>query len=371
MPQAIIRYGGAVLAVLLATALRLWFSGVLGEHPFIPFFFAVLLVIAFAGAGPGVVATMLSAAIAAYAFMEPVGVLAIATREDHLRLVIFVCIGLALSLGADWMRRQREAEFKAATARAQQALIDALTRSENALKDADRRKDEFLATLAHELRNPLAAMRSATYALGHDLPEETQDKRRNALAIIDRQLNQLIHLVDDLLEVSRITTGTITLKRERVDLVDVLRNAAETAQPMIVRGAHVFEVDLPAAPIVLDGDPTRLAQIFTNLLSNAAKYTDPGGTIRLRAERRKDEAVVTVRDNGIGIPPEMLGDIFDFFSQVDRRDRRAQSGLGIGLGLVKKLVELHRGTVEAESGGTGRGSAFIVHLPLAELRGHP
>ncbi|WP_424363315.1 sensor histidine kinase [Methylocystis parvus] len=347
--------------------MRLWFSGFLSEHPFIPFFLAVLLVIAFAGAGPGVVATMLSAAIAAYAFMQPVGTLSIAAQEDYLRLLIFVGMGVSLSLGADWMRRRRDAELEAATARAQQAAIDALTRSENALKDADRRKDEFLATLAHELRNPLAAMRSATYALEHELPEETQEKRR-ALAIIDRQLNQLIRLVDDLLEVSRITTGNIALKKERVDLVDVLRSAAESAQPMIARGAHAFEIDVPAAPIILDGDSTRLAQVFTNLLNNAAKYTDPGGTIRLSAERCKDEAVVTVRDNGIGIPPEMLGDIFDFFSQVDRRDRRAQSGLGIGLGLVKKLVELHQGTVEAESGGAGSGSAFIVHLPLAEAR---
>jgi signal transduction histidine kinase len=240
-------------------------------------------------------------------------------------------------------------------------------RTEAALRDADRRKDRFLATLAHELRNPLAAVRSATYALGHEARSGDRSKRElSALAIVDRQLNHLNRLVDDLLDVSRITTGNIELRRARVELVEVLQHAVETVQPTIDNKGHAFRIEMSEPPILLDGDAIRLAQVFANLLSNAAKYTDPGGEISLSGERRADKAIITVRDDGIGITPEMLPLVFDLFAQADHRGARTQGGLGVGLGLVKNLVQLHGGTVEARSDGFGRGSTFTVCLPLAE-----
>lgn len=243
--------------------------------------------------------------------------------------------------------------------------ITARKRAEEALKAADRRKDEFLATLAHELRNPLAPIRNAVHILRHDVGETTKGKRDLALlSMMDRQVEHLIRLVDDLLEVSRITRGKIELKKRRVDLGEVLRHAVETAQPMIDAGGHELKVELPSEPMELDADPVRLAQVFTNLLNNAAKYTEHGGVIELVAERRGKEAAVAVRDSGVGIPPEMLPRVFDLFTQVDRSLGRAQGGLGIGLALVKSLLRLHGGTVEAHSGGLGRGSVFLVRLPI-------
>jgi PAS domain S-box-containing protein len=234
------------------------------------------------------------------------------------------------------------------------------------LKEADQRKDEFIATLAHELRNPLAAAYNATYALSYESSKVPKAQRElDALAIVERQLHHLVRLVDDLVEVSRISAGKIRLKIERVNLADVLRHAVETAQPAIERAGHVLTMQIPVASLFLDGDPVRLAQIFANLLNNAAKYTDSGGAISLAAERSGDQAIITVSDNGIGISPAMLPRVFDLFAQEDRRGARAQGGLGIGLGLVKHLVELHGGDVEAHSDGVGHGSAFIVRLQLA------
>ncbi|WP_442756246.1 PAS domain S-box protein [Methylocystis sp. JAN1] len=238
-------------------------------------------------------------------------------------------------------------------------------RAEDALRDADRRKDEFLATLAHELRNPLAPIRNAVHVLLHGADATMRTGRDLALlAMVERQTEHLIRLVDDLLEVSRITRGKIELKKQRVDLGDVLRHAIETAQPSIDRARHQLRVAMPAEPIEVEVDPVRLAQVFTNLLNNAAKYTEPAGDISVSAERRATEVVVTVRDSGVGIPAEMLPRIFDLFTQVDRTLGRAQGGLGIGLALVKNLLELHGGAVEAQSDGLGRGAAFIVRLPI-------
>lgn len=243
-------------------------------------------------------------------------------------------------------------------------------RVEDALKAADRRKDEFLATLAHELRNPLAPIRNAVHVLLHDAKFRRSPARElTLLSMIDRQAEHLVRLVDDLLEVSRITRGKIELKRQRVDLADVLKHAIETTQPLIDRGRHDLRVDLPAAPLPLDADPVRLAQVFTNLLQNAAKYTEQGGVISLVARQADGEAIVTVRDSGVGIPVEMLPRVFDLFTQVDRSLGRAQGGLGIGLALVKSLLDLHGGTVQAHSDGLGRGSVFEVRLPMASKDG--
>ena len=229
------------------------------------------------------------------------------------------------------------------------------------LKHASRRKDEFLATLSHELRNPLAPLRLSLEILRR--AEADPDMRRQAWQAMDRQLGHLERLVDDLLDISRITRDVLELRRERVDLGDVVRQALEASQPMIDGARHDLDVTLPGEPLVLDADPVRLVQVFSNLLNNACRYTPPGGKIRLDVSRRGEEAVVAVRDNGRGITADMLPRVFDMFMQAERAAER-NAGLGIGLTLVKRLVEMHGGRVSASSEGKDRGSVFEVHLPL-------
>ena len=233
-------------------------------------------------------------------------------------------------------------------------------RAAAALEAAARQKDEFLATLAHELRNPLAPIRNALEIIrmvGGSPPVE-----RNR-ALIERQVDQLVRLVEDLLDVSRVVRGKITLRRERVDLAAVAAQAVETAQPLIDTQGHALVVALPAEPVPVDADPLRLVQVVSNLLTNAAKYMERGGHIRLAVGDEGGAAVVRVRDSGIGIAPELLPYVFDLFVQADHSAARSQGGLGIGLTLVKSLVEMHGGEVEARSEGLGRGSEFLFSLP--------
>jgi CheY-like chemotaxis protein len=232
------------------------------------------------------------------------------------------------------------------------------------LREADRRKDEFLATLAHELRNPLAPLRNALEVLRR--AEDDKTLIEQARSMMGRQVSQLVRLVDDLLDISRITRGKLQVRKERVDLVDVLNAAIESARPLIEASAHELTVILPPREVHVQADPTRLAQVFLNLLNNAAKYTDRGGRIWLTAEQRDHEAVISVRDTGIGIAAEHLPHLFTMFSQVATALERSQGGLGIGLALVKGLVELHGGTITARSDGPGKGSEFTVNLPLVE-----
>ena len=229
------------------------------------------------------------------------------------------------------------------------------------LAQADRQKNEFLAMLAHELRNPLAPMRNALYLLNS--PKSDDLMRERARQIMDRQMQHLVRLVDDLLDVSRIVRGMVELRRHVIDLREAVVRAAETAQPVIDAQGHELVTSLPDAPLWVDGDIVRLGQVLANLLTNAAKYTDQAGRIWLGAAREGGEAVVHVRDSGIGIPAGMLPHVFDLFVQGDRSLARSQGGLGIGLTLVQRLVELHGGTVKAHSEGPGRGSEFIVRLP--------
>jgi PAS domain S-box-containing protein len=236
-------------------------------------------------------------------------------------------------------------------------------RAEEALKEADRRKDEFLATLAHELRNPLAPIRNALQILR--LAGTNGQAAEQARGMMERQLKQMVRLIDDLLDVSRITRGKLALRRERVELAAVVQSAIETARPLLETAGHELTVALPPEPVPLDADPTRLAQVFANLLTNAAKFTDRGGRIRLAAERQGGKVVVSVRDNGVGIPAESLPRLFEMFSQVAPALERSQGGLGIGLALVKGLAEMHGGSVTARSQGPGQGSEFIVRLPVA------
>jgi PAS domain S-box-containing protein len=244
------------------------------------------------------------------------------------------------------------------------AIIDISYRKETELQlvDADRHKNEFLATLAHELRNPLAPIRNAVQLLLLSVPENSD--LRWAGDVIERQVRQMTRLVDDLLEVSRITTGKLEIRKDKIDLAAVVRGAVETSLPLIEQDRHELKVHLPAQPIVVNADMIRMAQVFSNLLNNAAKYTEPGGRIELSVAANEGLAEVSVKDSGIGIPAEMMPHIFEMFTQVDRHLHRSQGGLGIGLTLVKRLVEMHGGAVEVRSRGAGQGSEFIVRLPV-------
>ncbi len=231
------------------------------------------------------------------------------------------------------------------------------------LSEVDRRKDDFLATLAHELRNPLAPIRNGLQIM--KLPHVDAGTVEKSRSMMERQVEQMTRLIDDLMDVSRINRGKIQLQKTRMSLADAVRNAVDTSRPLIDVQGHELFVDMPAEPVYLEGDLIRLSQVFANLLNNSAKYTDPGGRIRLSVERQGNDAVVSVSDNGVGIPPDMLANVFDMFAQIDGSLERTQGGLGIGLNIVKRLVEMHGGTITAESGGPGLGSTFTVRLPLA------
>jgi PAS domain S-box-containing protein len=239
---------------------------------------------------------------------------------------------------------------------------EALRHSEEALKHADRRKDEFLATLAHELRNPLAPIRTGLYVLkmapDSALAAETRE-------MMDRQLSHMVRLIDDLLDVSRITSNKVTLRKERVSLRTIVETAVEASRPLIEAAGHALTLSLPEETVWLTADPTRLAQVLGNLLMNAAKYTPEKGCIELAATCEGQDVIVRVTDTGLGIPAGMLAKVFEMFAQVNRTLDRSQGGLGIGLALVKRLVELHGGTITAESPGLGKGSTFTIRLPLA------
>lgn len=234
--------------------------------------------------------------------------------------------------------------------------------SRDALREADARKDEFLATLSHELRNPLAPLRSSLEIVKR--LATVPPSAAAALEIMDRQLSHLVRLVDDLLEVSRITRGQVELRREHVRLDAAIHSAIETSEPVVRAGNHRLIVSLPDEPLLLDADPVRLAQIFGNLLNNAAKYSEKGGQIEIAARRDGDAALVTIRDSGDGIAPDQLAKLFQIFTRGARSAHRNQSGLGIGLALVRRLTEMHGGSVEAASEGVGKGSCFSVRLPL-------
>ena len=304
---------------------------------------------------------------------------AAARDENHLRIIrelqarSYICVplksrtevlGALTFVLAESGRSYREEDVRAAEDLASRTVIAV----ENAallatLKEADRKKDEFLAMLAHELRNPLAPIRNAVQifrAKGPAAPE-----LQWATEVIDRQVHQMSRLVDDLLDVSRITRGKIELRKELVELGTIVESAVEACRPLIETWGHRLTVTVPPRPIRLHADPTRLAQVLANLLNNAAKYTNQGGQIGLSAELEGDEVTLVVRDTGIGIPETMLPEIFDMFTQVERTVARSEGGLGIGLTLVQRLVELHGGTVEARSEGAGKGSEFIVRLPVA------
>lgn len=231
------------------------------------------------------------------------------------------------------------------------------------MRAADRHKNEFLAMLAHELRNPLAPIQNAVQIIDAKAPPVPE--LQWAKDVVNRQVQQLCRLVDDLLDLSRISRGKIALCKERIELAAVVNNAVESSRPLIDQRGHSLIITLPPEPVLLEADPARLAQVLLNLLNNAAKYTDRGGLINLLAEQGEDKITIRVKDTGIGIPPEKLPQVFDMFTQVERPGSSTQDGLGIGLTLVQRLLELHGGTVEAYSAGIGKGSEFVIRLPKA------
>ena len=478
-------YAVAVLAVLAAMAVRFLLDGFLADQPYAPFFLATLIVVVFAGSGPGVLATLLSVVVAKYFFLAPIGSFAIHDSKSLAKTVIFMVISLASCVASELISRGRRAASDAAlrsvktqmrgeamkslneseqryrllfetswdgivTVDLSGRILDAnpayqsmlghtmdelrtlryqdLTpprwhdaeeaivrdrvlaqgdsgefekeyihkdgavfpvslrawpvmdaggevigmrafvrdisdrkRVEEALRDADRRKNEFIATLSHELRNPLAPIRNGLQVLRKTGGQGPSAER--AREIMERQVEHLVRLVDDLLEVSRVSHGKIELRKERLDLAVVVNRAVDLNRELIDAAGVVLRVAPPDAPALVDADPVRLAQIFGNLLSNAVNYTDRGGHIEVAARRVADEAIVSIADTGVGIPKDMLPHVFDLFVQGDRGHER--KGLGIGLSLVRSLVELHGGKVEAHSEGEGRGSRFVVRLPLS------
>lgn len=267
---------------------------------------------------------------------------------------------------ANQQLEERVQERTAELARVNETLqreIAERKRAEEALREADRLKDEFVAMLAHELHNPLAPLSAALqlYELDANTPEQKLELRE----MMSRQVEQLVRLIDDLLDVSRISRGKLNLRREPTSLAEVVNTALDVSRPMIEAARHQLRLSLPAAELILDGDKVRLSQIVSNLLINAAKYTPHGGLIELQVQAENSQVAIVVRDNGVGIPREMLTAVFELFTQVDSSHTRTHGGLGIGLTLVKTLVEMHGGTIVARSAGPGCGSEFSVRLPLA------
>jgi signal transduction histidine kinase/ActR/RegA family two-component response regulator len=349
VPTLARRHGVAVSVVTLALLMTLAIPSVRNESPTALFFAAIMVSSWYGGLGAGLFATALATGVIDSFIMPPVYAVVLGLGEI-VRIGVFVLVALLIS----------------ALNASRQRLGEALHQRAIQLAEADRRKDEFLATLAHELRNPLAAIGGALEALR--LGRGDSAEAMKTWGIIDRQAHQMARLTDDLLDASRITRGAITLRKEEVDLGTMITRAVETVRTLIDERRHELSVALPPEPVRLEADSLRLEQVLVNLLHNAAKYTEPGGRIWLVAERSGDEIALRVRDTGIGIAPEMLPRVFDSFVQAGHVRTRIQEGLGIGLSLVRSLVVMHGGRIQAQSAGVGCGSEFIVHLP-APLEG--
>jgi signal transduction histidine kinase/CheY-like chemotaxis protein len=299
-------------------------------------------------------------------FTNPKYSFSIPSTGDTMRILIYFASGVAISLLCEGLQRawgrvaerqrqlEREMNERLAVAQERLHLVDQL-------READRRKDEFLATLAHELRNPLAPLSNALelWEFAKNNPQQLEELR----GMMQRQVRQMTRLIDDLLDVSRISRGKISLRTERVELHTLVTTALESVKPIIGANQQRLEISLPQEPIFLNGDATRVSQVIGNVLHNAAKYTPVGGEIFVRVAREGDKARISIRDTGCGIPPELLSSIFEMFQQVDQTLDRAQGGLGIGLTLSKRLIEMHGGSIEARSEGSGRGSEFVISLP--------
>lgn len=357
--STLVRYTVAVLCVATAASVRWLLDGVLGDHQSYSLLFgAIALTVWFGGYRPAIFATVLGYLTADYLFTEPRGEIAVRTAQQLIGLITYlVSCGIVIAFGEALARTE-------ARSRRYALALEAKSRD---LEHAHTQKDEFLATLAHELRTPLSAIRNSVLLLRRKFP--MHDSTREACGIIDRQTTHVIRLVDDLLDVSRIAAGQIELNRSTINLHSALALAVETVRPSILRAQQQLHFAGADASLQVHGDFARLAQVFINLLNNAARYTPRDGRIEISLHRCDSNAVVAVRDNGIGIQKHMLARIFNLFERSELALKHNAQGLGIGLSLVRRIVDLHGGTVEAHSDGPGKGSEFIVCLPLVEVEG--
>jgi signal transduction histidine kinase len=366
----------------VALLARLGLDPLVGDRlPFLTFALAVVAVAWYGGIGPSLLALILGLLASGYFILPPRHSLAESLARHQVQVAGFLFLGAAIGLFSERLRAARswaEAHAREAVRRREELeqevaqrrrLEEELHDRAEELAEASRHKDEFLAMLSHELRNPLAPIRNAVAVmrilkLGDPRLEQARD-------VIERQVGQMARLVDDLLDVSRISRGKIGLKKERIELAQVIDRAVESSRPLLDARRHELSVVLPAEKVFLDADATRLAQVVSNLLNNASKYTAPQGQVRLSAERQGDEVVVRVKDNGVGITAEMLPLIFDLFTQANHTLDRAEGGLGIGLTLARRLVEMHGGSITAFSAGLGKGSEFVIRLPVARATKEP
>ena len=397
------RYGAAVAAVAAALLIRWLLEPILGDSvPYLQFFPAVMVAGYYGGLGPGLFATLLAGLLADYLFLSPTMSLWIDHPPQAVSLFLFACSGGVISLLNGALHRARESAAGAAAhlqeiIREREGLIDQLqvererlelahetlhTQNEELqcqseemesqseelrvqnleLVEQHRQRGQFLAMLAHELRNPLAPITVAAELLRHrSVGDPTLERQQE---IIARQSHHLARMVDDLLDVSRVTQGKIALRREPVQIGEAVEQALQICRPLIVEREHDLVVSLPAQTISLEADPTRLVQVICNLINNAARYTDRGGKISLTVAQERNDLTLRVKDNGRGISPELLPQVFDLFVQADDSPSRATGGLGVGLTLVRSLVQQHGGSVRAESAGVGTGSEFIIRLPV-------
>ena len=346
-------YGGAIAVTLAASFLRWFLDPWLGVTiPFVTLYGAVAISVWFGGVGPAVLAMVLGYAIANVRYITEAGHFQVHGPTNAISLVLFaVSCSLIIVLG-EAMRRARD-RYRASELE--------LIQKARELERANASKSEFLAMLSHELRNPLAPLRTGLALLRL---KQLDAAARETHQMMDRQITQLARLIDDLLDLSRIDRGKMEMRRDRIALGDAIRAGVDTARPNIDAKGHSLELRYPPDQLYVEGDPLRLAQVISNLLNNAAKFTPPNGRIELSARAEEGTVVVRVADNGIGIPPEKLKDVFDMFVQLDTA-HVAAGGLGLGLTLARSIVERHRGTIEARSRGTGQGSEFVLRLPLA------
>lgn len=338
--RGITPYVVGLIGVIVASSLRFLFDPYLGEHLSFSFDYLAVFVAAWTGGfWPAVATATLSSLVGNYFFTDPYLSLEISSVEELIDLTFFIIVSVIIG-----------------------ALSEISLRALARAKVAEQEKDNFMATVAHELRSPISVIYYANSLNRLASAEQPTDQ----LDVIDRQVHHLNLLIEDLLDVSRVARGKIRLDREHIDASTVVRGAIEKARPQIANHRHSLKLDVSPAPMPLLADPARVEQALANLVSNAAKYTPDGGQIIVRAEPAADSVILSVRDNGIGIAPEMLPRIFDLFTQDEAGLDRREGGLGIGLALARKICEMHGGSVRAVSGGRNCGSEFVITLPLEQ-----
>lgn len=349
-------YAIGIAFMAAALFVRWLLDAYLGDaQPLSLLFGAVALTVWVAGLGPAVLATLFGYFCSDYFFIDPRGVIAVGSTQQMISLVTYVASSAVIIIFGEALRR--------ANTRVSQ-YARSLEVNQRQLERAEKNKDNFIATLAHELRSPLGAIAHASAFL-RSATSSGRARTGPALDIVDRQAQHMQRLIEDLLDLSRIARGEIRLDKRRVALADVVIHSVDASRSVVEKRGHNLVLRVDPRSAFVYGDSTRLTQVLVNLLSNASRYTPEGGTIHVTAEREGQHAVISVSDNGIGIAPEMLERVFELFVQADDARRTAHGGLGIGLALVRKIVQLHDGNVRVHSDGPGCGSEFVVRLPLA------